>query len=444
MKNKIIIFSVLMIFSILAMEAQKSVKVGSTKYRRSSIYTIMVDDAGLPKADTIKASFISAPVPDKYNDHNLAIKTFNPREIKIADSLRKSKGDNGGSKFGKSIMNDATGGLADTTDIKDLPLIMEQFLIEKHIARDLVAKWFHRSEKGTFDMSLIGERGSWDATEMAANVAKQTTRGVSSLSDAGEELIGNTFVVITRFKYVNKEEIAKAAKGALSMVEKYGGKNAQMFAQVASVGATVAAKGYVVQTTSYLYKLKWNDSIAAVFYQCYWTDESSFDPKKKEAFDTTNLFTLELVGTEKAWADVQSSIFTKKSDYELVRIATVQAVDAVIAKLQKKYDVFKTKTPILTPNPLTAKIGLKESLEKGDKFEVLEQVIDEKTGKTKYERKGVVKVDGSQIWDNRYMAGELQAADTTAAAKDKPVFDRTLFKGGSDDYYEGMLIRQIK
>jgi hypothetical protein len=444
MKHKTLFFSVLMIFAIVSMEAQKSVKVGSTKYRRSSIYTIMIDDAGLVKADTIKASFLSAPVPDKYNDHNLAIKTFNPREIKLTDAERTSKGNNGGSKFGKSLLNDATGGLADTTDIKDLPIIMDKFLKENHIARDMIAKWFHRSEKGGFDMSLIGERGSWDATEMAANIAKKTTRGVASLADAGEELIGNTFVVITRFKYVNKEEIANATKGYLSVVAAVGGENARKIAAVAAVGATVAAKGYVVQTTSYLYKLSWNDSIAAVFYNDMWMDDNSIDPKKKAAFDTTNLFSLELIGTEKAWADVQSSIFTKKSDYELVRIATVRAVDAVIAKLQKKYDVFKTKTPILTPNPLTAKIGLKESLEKGDKFEILEQEIDEKTGKTKYVRKGVVKVDGSQIWDNRYMAGELQTADTTAAAAAKPVFDRTLFKGGSDDYYEGMLLRQIK
>jgi hypothetical protein len=427
--------------SIITMGMAPDVK--STKYRRSSIYTIMLDDAGLVKADTIKEAFLKAPVPDKYNDHNLSIKSFNPKEIKLTDAERKSKGDNVGSKFGKSLLNNATGGLADTTDTKDLPLIISKYLDQKNIARGMVAKWFHRSEKGGFDMSLIGERGSYDATEMAANIAKKTVRGAASLADAGEELIGNSFVVVTRFKYVSKEEIAKATNNALSVLAQYGGENAAAFANVASVGVKVAAKGYVVQTTSYLYKLSWNDSIAAVFYQDYWTDDTNFDIKKKETFDTTKLFSLELIGTEKAWADVQSSIFTKKSEAELVRIATVNAVDAVIAKLQKKYDVFKTKTPILTVEPLTAKIGLKESIEKGDKFEVLEQELDEKTGKTKYVRMGTIRVDGSQIWDNRYMAAELKAAaDSTGIPI--PQIDRTLFKGGSSKYYEGMLIRQIK
>jgi hypothetical protein len=414
----------------------------SSKYRRSSIYTIMIDDAGLVKADTIKDAFMKAPVPDKYNDHNLAIRSFKPKDIKLSDAERKSKGDNAGSKFGKSVVNNTSGGLADTTDTKDLPLITSKFLEQNHIARDMVAKWFDRSEKGTFDMKLVGERGSWDATEMAANVAKKSVRGIAALSDAGEELIGNTFVVVTRFKYVNKEEVAKATNNALSVASRFGNSNFQNFTKVASVGTKVAAKGYVVLSTSYLYQLNWNDSVAAVFYQNYWMDDNSYDPKKKEAFDTTKLFHLNLIGTEKAWADVQSSIFTKRSEAELVRIATVNSIDAVIAKLQKKYDVFKTKTPLYTVDPLTAKIGLKESLENGEKFEVLEQELDEKTGKTKYVRQGVIKVDGSQIWDNRYMAAEL-AADTTTTANAKPKIDRTLFKG-SNKYEQGMLIREIK
>jgi len=81
-----------------------------------------------------------------------------------------------------------------------------------------------------------------------------------------------------------------------------------------------------------------------------------------------------------------------------------------------------------------AKIGLKEGLEKGDKFEVLEQIMD-KNGRTRYKRKGVIKVDKKQIWDNRFMAAE-------EAENMQSLLDYTLFKGGKG-YYKGMLIRQI-
>ena len=64
-----------------------------------------------------------------------------------------------------------------------------------------------------------------------------------------------------------------------------------------------------------------------------------------------------------------------------------------IIKLQKKYDVFKTKTPLFTGNPITAKIGKKEGLEGGEKFEVLEMNQDPKTGAITYKNIGTIKVD---------------------------------------------------
>ena len=73
-----------------------------------------------------------------------------------------------------------------------------------------------------------------------------------------------------------------------------------------------------------------------------------------------------------------------------------------------------------------------------DKYEVLEQILDKK-GRTVYKRKGVIKVDKKNIWDNRFMAAEEQEAKKD---KDKPQPDYTIFKGGKN-FYKGMLIRQI-
>jgi len=419
----------------------------SVKYRRSSIYMLILDDAGLIHGDVIKDAFMKASVPDKFNDHNLTIRSFDPKKYPITDAERKKPGDSKAKSafktLGKSFVSDATGGLVDTTATRDIPIQIEKFFTDKNIPQGLVAKWFNRDAQGTFNMNLIGERGSYDATEMQANIAKSSARGTALLADAGEELIGNTFVVVTRLKYISKEEIAKAAKSAVSLAGSFGGSYGQLAAATANTATDVLAKGYVVQSTSYLYLLNWNDSIAAVFYQNYWMDKSNINPAKKKAFDTTKLFTMKFIGSEKAWADVQSTVFTKKSEEELIRNATINSIDAVIANLQKEYDVFKTKTPLYSANPLTAKIGLKEGLEKGDKYEVLEQVLDEQTNRTKYVRKGVITVEKDKIWDNRYMAADIPPADTTAAALAKPAIDRTFFKGGSK-FYAGMLIRQIK
>ncbi len=120
-------------------------------------------------------------------------------------------------------------------------------------------------------------------------------------------------------------------------------------------------------------------------------------------------------------------------------MATIRNIDNVYSKLQRKYEVFKPKVPLYSGYPITAKIGRKEGLEGGERFEVLEQTVNQKTGRTEYVRKGVITVDKKSIWDNRYNAAD--SPDSASDDKNPPV-DRTTFKGGKD-YYSGMLIREI-
>lgn len=444
MKSIKIPFLSLMLLGSIALEAQ--VAPAQVKYRRSSLHMIMLDDKGLVNADLIKKTFKGMPIPEKFNDHSLKDRSFDPAAIVITDADRKetAKKESKAGSISKGIASSATGGLVDTTNTKDLPIKFDKYFTTNDIAKNLVAKWFNRSAKGTFDMKLIGERGSYDASALDIATAKSSKRGLSAVSDAGVELIGNTFVVVTRFNYISMEELAAAAKKTGAVAGKLGGAiggkagAAGNLAGKAAGAAMDQAKGYVVQTTSYLYKLVWNDSIEAVFYQNYWIDDNSFDQAKKDAFDKSNLFTLELIGDEKANANVLSSAVVKKTDDELVAKATINAFDAVIAKLQKKYEIFRTKTPLFSGDPITAKIGLKEGLEEGDKFEVLEQVLDEKTGKTKYEKKGVIKVEKGMIWDNRFGAEDEPKIEGVTPATP---LDRTTFSGGKG-YYSGMLIRQ--
>jgi len=381
-------------------------KTTEVTYRRSSLYTIMVSDENRQYGNVIQDAFTSAPIPEKFNDHII-------KERAIPKAYDES--------LSKEELKEAQ------------KVAVNSFFDTNGIAREMVAKWFNRSANGGFNMDLISKRGSYNASELDAKVAKSNTRGMALLADAGEELIKNTFVVVNDFKYISKEEVAQKAKKVVGMASRFAGKSGAG-AKVANKALDVAGKGYVIKTTSHLYQLVWNEETAAIFYNDYWTDDSSLDVAKKDAFDKSNIFKLELVGTEVAWADLQSSSFTKKSEEELIAVATVKAVDAVIAKLQRKYEIFRTKTPLLSGDPLSAQIGLKEGLEAGDKYEVLEQVID-KNGKTVYKRQGVIKVDKKQIWDNRYMAGE--EAEAT-----EEVVKHTLFKGGKN-YYSGMLIRQI-
>lgn len=446
-------------------------------YRRSSLYTLMLDNTGLIHADVIKATFEGAPLPDKFNNHNLECRYFDPRDYAVSAEELTAAGIDprkvGSSRFtvgknsnqdlspqlekvfadnnisvealvaagivtpkvsvGKKLASRFSMGLADIADTKDLPLRFEKFFAANHIARDIVAKWYNRQEDNTFNMQLIADRGSYDATELQAAIAARSVRGQSMLKDAGQELIANTFVLLMRFHYVDKAEVAQKTSSFVSRVGKILGPYGQMAGSLTNAVTTVAGKGYVVKTTAYLYKLNWNDTIQTEFESTCWDDPARFD--------TTRLFSLEAIGSQTSWADVQSSVFSGKSKDQLIERATIRAIDAVISKLQKKYEVFRTKTPLISTDPaLTAQIGMKEGVQAGDRFEVLEQQLDPETGITTYKRKAVIKARKGMIWDNRYNAGE-ETAESKGKANEEP--EITTFKGSGKGLYPGMLVRQI-
>ncbi|MFA4852861.1 MAG: hypothetical protein WC599_10115 [Bacteroidales bacterium] len=428
---------------VVATFAQSKDVKSDIKYRRSSLHTIIVESENFPQKETILKAFNNAPFPDKYNNHTIGEKSFDPQKYPLTKEERaglfKEK-----SKMGKLTSNAAN--VKTDTAAKEFPFQIEKYLKQNKVANKLVAKWFNRQADGSFDMNLIGERGSYNASEMEANIAKGSARGTSSLADAGIELIGNTFVVISKFNFVNNEVVAAIARDAAKIAA---GQITNPLAQTTALNAAdkayeKAKEGYSVWTTSYLYKLTWNDSTEAIFYNDLWMDKKNLDPKKKEAFDKTDLFKLEFIGDEKAVGLVLFSLKEKRTEEQIVEKATIRTIDAVYAKLQKEYDVFKPKVPLFSGDPITAKIGIKEGLEGGEKFDVLEQTIDEKTGLTKYVSKGTIKVDKDFIWDNRYNAAdEPVTTEAIAGADTKPAIDRTTFKGGNN-FYSGMLIKQIK
>lgn len=403
------------------------------KYKRSSLHTLMISDETRELAETIENVFIDAPLIDKFNNHltnlRLVPKTDPAFVYEAPVEEPKKKG------FLGKLTEDLN--LNTTKEDKEYQhLAILNYLNSKNIAKDLVSKWFNRSEKGGFNMNLIAERGFYNATDLDVKIANNSERGTALLADAGEELIKNTFVIVNDFNYTNKEEVAQKAKGILSgitaVASEYGNSDVALISESTSEAVQVFGKGYIIKTRAYLYKLIWNEEVAAIFYNDFWTEDASLDLSKKKAFDETNLFKLEYIGTETSWADIQSTSLTKKSNEELISVATVRAVDNVIAKLQREFEVFRTKTPLISSDPLAAKIGLKEGLEKGDKYEVLEQILND-DGLVEYKRLGIIKVDKDLIWDNRYNANE----------ENPSTIEYTTFSGPKNKYYAGMLIRQI-
>ena len=409
-------------------EKKESGKIDATdkstaaiKYRRSSLHTMIIEDAKLPKIDLILQTFNEAPFPDKYNNHTIGEKSFDIAKYQalidttITDEKKKED--------------------------KDLSPAINKYFADNKIGNKIIAKWFSRKDNGAFNMSLIEERGMYDASAQDISVASSTARGDAMLADAGEELLPNTFVVVNYSKFVSNEVAALAIKNTAYYIAASKGAFQVPLEKAADMLYEKTRKGYSVWTTAYLYQINWNDSTSAVFYQNYWMDDSKIDPAKKAAFDNSDLFKLELLGFQKASILVSGLGKDAKDEEMIIKRATLKSIDAVYAKLQRKFEKFRTKTPLTSIEPLAAKIGMKEGVENGDKYEVMEQSITAE-GKIEYKRKGVISVEKNKIWDNRFAPGEEPVDEEGNPIKLDYSMDYTTFKGGKG-YYPGMLIRQI-
>ena len=178
--------------------------------------------------------------------------------------------------------------LSDAGSKNENPTITD-FLRRNKVASRLVGRWFNRDNfTGQCDMELVKQRGLYNATEFDKQIAARSARGTAMLQDAGEELIGNTFVIVNDIRYIDKNKGAKIAAGVLSVL----GQVAAAYTGNSSFGdmgdnladITETLKGFSVKINTFLYKLEWNDELATTFYQEQYA--SAPDSLKRAHFET--------------------------------------------------------------------------------------------------------------------------------------------------------------
>ena len=402
------ILTLLCACAVIAAQAQEQLS-----YRRNSLASVLVYHPEDEFGPEIYKAFDSLPIPDKYDDHTIT----GARVIDNKDISGVQRNQNGYYK--------ATYGHALTAaEIQKNALHTERLLNDAGIAKKMVAKWFGFSgetvEDATFNTELIQSRGQYNANDIDIALALQTTRGLVALSDAGEELLHNTFVLVNDITYVTAEQEAAAAKLALGVIGGIfdgltGGSSGREMAKTAGAIAD-SFTGFNVKTHSYLYQLDWNDSVAAVFYQFHYTDKP--DPAKVQAFLNDNsTYRLKYVAHEYEF-DKKSVLKGQYTRTELVRTICARSMDKNIVALAKQYEDFKDKTPVYSVltnergkiEGYAAKIGMKEGINENSKFQVVQRLQDPNTGKTTYKYIATVKPKKGLVWDNRYNA-VLEKAD---------------------------------
>ncbi len=451
MKTNHTIKSTILLLALLCIGIQYSYaqkkEVKSTSYTRSSLTMIIVEEEVMPYPEVILNTYNTSNFPDKFNDNNLSFTSINTDQYVVTPELREhfnkalesAEFSSKKQSLFKQLVDDALESLSlggGKGSKMDYAVCAYEYFSEHNTAQEILEKWFlTKDENGNdvFSTALIEERGMYGASQEEIDLAKQSEMGVGRLADKGYELLNSSYVIFNRYFYIKQSDLIDAIDlVAKQLVAALGNDPVAAAALKAAVGIAkkAMAEGYYVSATSHLFKLKWDDSIQDQIFNV-WGDV--------EKFRELNIGELQYVGNASSMANTKAGLFSNQSTEDGVRMATINATDAVIAKLEKKFDEFKTKTAIVVDpanKSITAQIGLKEGLESNDKYEVLEKVI--KDDKIAYNRVGVIKVTkkNALIWDNRYMANEEPDNDTAELGK-------TEFSGFNKAYYTGMLIRQI-
>lgn len=402
---KKLILSIIAVIMPISLFAQRNSKDIDETYRRSSLYSLLVNHKEREFYEEINDCFHQIPTPDAYNDHNLSVRAVYTDSKKL-----KSGKDN---------------------EVDDIT----SFLNRNKIASRLVGKWFdYNPYTGDMDMDIVQQRGLYGATEMQRAKAAISARGSDAvLADAGEDLIGNTFVLVNDISYIDKSK-GSAVLGALIQVA--GAAAAASTGNSAwnkigkDYGDIVASfKGFKVRIRTYLYQLVWDEEAQANVYNLAWNNREVFEGMRDK-------FKLKYIGYQESSGSTTSFLGIREDQPELmVRKACQRALDENIANLQKNFPVFQVKSP-LDVETMEAKVGMKEGITEKSIFEVLERVKTSE-GKIAYKKVGEVKPVKNLIWDNRYMAEEEMAQGSTLGGT-------TFKKVSGSDFTPGCLIRQIK
>lgn len=367
-------FILLLLLSVISLAQENGYE-----YERGSLH-VMLLYYHTTYEDNVKDAFRNYPFPERFNNHDLGAKTM--------------------SFFGASDNS--------IENIKD-------FCQQVNLGQKMVAKWFNRDKTtGSMNMELIKERGLYNATQTQQNLARASMRGMALLEDAGENLIKNTYLVVNDIQYTT------SGSSVMAMFNKESSK----------------LKGFSVEVTSYLFRLKWDKDMADAFYNTYYTENGKKDRDKVEAFMRDgSQWQMAYVGKTYSKSSKNSRKEASLTPRRLLEKITTRALDLNLAQLQHDYPEFRIKAPLVSTDPLKAYVGLKEDITPMSKFEVLERVTNEE-GKVFYNRVGTIRPIASHIWDNRYMADDEDADAKMGYTEFEKV------SGGP--FSAGMLIREIK
>lgn len=390
-----------------------------SRLERGSVYSVLINHVAQRFSEDVAETFLTLPSPEGYNNHDLSVRIINVSDKTLEENARQ---------------------------------VVDAWVANNQVGGRLLARWFnYDNESGICNFDLLRSRSAFPDSKWKY-VLQETNHPIrqSVLEDAGEHLIGRTFLMVHDVMQVDRQHGNRAASTAVDVLNALAGAatgNGSKTAAYARLEQTEANQlpklrkfyqGFRLRVRTYLYQLEWDDHVADAFYNECWSDTAN--QEKARIF---RLFRprvqMKYVGQQ--YYETPATTYDgidPNQPRDIVRKALQRAIDVNIAALQQTHFGFRTLTPITVDDQgiITAPIGLREGVKETTHFEVLTTQIDEK-GHHVLQRVATLYPQKGCVWDNRYLAAEEGTPTSTLGAT------TFLFEMGDQELTSGLLIRQI-
>lgn len=260
-----------------------------------------------------------------------------------------------------------------------------KWLNQNKVGQQILSIWFNRQSDGSFNVEVLKERGLFNANDNDYIVASSSKRGESSLMDMGLQLVNQSYLIAFDYQDI------------MDMTEYYDSNKV--------VAEKRIMNGFKSSLKTYLFKLDFNEEIAAVFFQDYWVSES--DPNKQEKVEAFEKAEFPFTFLSKQQNEISATQYNQghtlapkvqKSKEELFVQMNKTAIESVINDIEKQNETFRVKAMVSDVKPISAKIGKKEGLKFDQRYFVYENRT-RRSGDVFSKRVGVVK--SMKVIDNR-------------------------------------------
>ncbi|MFI3286066.1 MAG: hypothetical protein R3Y08_05360 [Rikenellaceae bacterium] len=240
---------------------------------------------------------------------------------------------------------------------------IEKTFSKEKVGQQIISYIFNRQADGEMNDLIVKQRGLYSASNDQENNATATAIGHSLLEDYGYTLLEKSYIVVIEFFDYKSED------------------------------GTMSAKARCL-----LYRMKLSDELLNdVIFGQTWVDadDSTESRKAKNQIFNDVEFEFELCGYFHE-TGYDSAMMEDNKDY--MQDIYNQLYKDTLYKLGEHVEEFMVQTPLIATEPLQAKIGKKESLKNGDRYDTYEHVKD-KDGNLKVVRRGILRA--TTIPDNR-------------------------------------------